>query len=359
MFATGGDYIGKGAYGCIFRPIIPCKSGKYLDSRHKDDAIKVGTADAGLDRETDISKILGKFPEASKYFVLSRDGTCAPPTDIGRHEPEWTRCRHYTAGRDKITTMIQLPYGGIPWESWREKRLNVETFDVHTFGQRILEAVALMTLGGVVHRDLHHGNYLIDSNGLPRIIDFGMSFIVKKETYKLDNLWPFSVSYNQIPPEMSLWDARWYTRPDKRMPLETAVMLTATKRYPLQVRRLLWKQSVGKDIEELGKYARSSELFLKGDIDEWWKYNWTKYDAWSCGTLLLNLLYELMRYPTFTRNNVYNEKKGVIMSVLYKLLHTSPLLRVDAVEALAEWAPDSIILKKYGAAWLAAKTPAP
>jgi len=255
--------------------------------------------------------------------------------------------------------MIQLPYGGIPWESWREKHLNVETFDVHTFGQRILEAVALMTLGGVVHRDLHHGNYLIDSNGLPRIIDFGMSFIVKKESYKLDNLWPFSVSYNQIPPEMSLWDARWYTRPEKRMPLETAVMLTATKRYPLQVRRLLWKQSVGKDIEELGKYARSSELFLKGDIDEWWKYNWTKYDAWSCGTLLLNLLYELMRYPTFTRNNVYNEKKGVIMSVLYKLLHTSPLLRVDAVEALAEWAPDSIILKKYGAAWLAAKTPAP
>ncbi len=359
MFTTGGSYIGKGAYGCVFRPIIPCKSGKFLDASHKDDVIKVGTADAGLEREAAVAAILRKFPEAAKYFVLSRDGSCAPPPNIGKYEADWRKCKHYTAGRGEITTMIQIPYGGVPWEMWRTRHLNVETFDFHAFGQHILEAAALMTLGGVVHRDLHSANYLIDRDGIPRIIDFGMAFIMKKGKYTLDDLWPFSVAYNQIPPEMSLWDARWYRDTSKRISLQAAVEATAIKRYPLQVRRLLMGKSVRMDVEELGIYARSSELFLKGDIEAWWTHNWTKYDAWSVGTLLMNLLYELVRYPAFSRNKVYNEKKGVIMSVIYKLLHPSPLLRADAVEALAEWAPGSEIVKKYGQAWLAAKTPAP
>lgn len=355
MFATGGDYIGHGQYGCTFRPIIPCKSGEYIDPKSHGDIVKVGDKRSKLDIEAEVGEILSKFKVAKNYFALPKGKVCRPTKDIAKYEPEWKKCKKLVDNPKSITQMIQEPYVGVSWGDWRATHLNVETFDFFTFGQRLLEATALMTLAGIVHHDLHMENFLIDNDGIPRIIDFGFSFQTKKDHYEISDLYQFSVSYNQVPPEMSMWYAKWY-KGKKTVTVQQAIDLTAAKRYALRIRRILLGRTVDADISDLNSYIHGSELFEKGDIDKWWNYNWTKFDAWSCGVILETILFELMRYSAFSRNRVASEKKDHMLAVIDKMLEVSPLKRIDAVEALNMWNPKSKIIELYGKSWLASRS---
>ncbi|MCV6900666.1 hypothetical protein OE165_26895, partial [Escherichia coli] len=69
---------------------------------------------------------------------------------------------------------------------------------------------------GVCHFDIHPSNILIDDKGVPRLLDFGMSFLTKNiNNNTLDSRWKvldFNENYNEDilnlePPEVTVINA--------------------------------------------------------------------------------------------------------------------------------------------------------
>jgi len=50
---------------------------------------------------------------------------------------------------------------------------------------KITDAVHYAHLKGVVHRDLKPGNVLLDTNGEPRVTDFGLANLVERSSLSL------------------------------------------------------------------------------------------------------------------------------------------------------------------------------
>lgn len=67
---------------------------------------------------------------------------------------------------------------GQPLRAWREQ--NPALCEPHTavkFGLRIAEGLEAAHSSGVTHGDLHPGNVLVTSSGLPKIVDFGLGLV--------------------------------------------------------------------------------------------------------------------------------------------------------------------------------------
>ncbi|MEY3211224.1 MAG: hypothetical protein RIT28_1705, partial [Pseudomonadota bacterium] len=83
----------------------------------------------------------------------------------------------------RVTDVVELPYGVglvmdyIHGESLRERLLKgrMRLEEAQTIGEGLLRGVAAAHALGVVHRDLKAENVLVDPEGVPKVIDFGIA----------------------------------------------------------------------------------------------------------------------------------------------------------------------------------------
>jgi WD40 repeat protein/serine/threonine protein kinase len=113
-----------------------------------------------------------------------REGPFAGPRDKARFEREvqilgQMNHPHIVTIHDSGTAagrfyLVMSYIPGQPLDAYvRERRLTVEQ-TLRLFA-RICEAVSAAHLCGVIHRDLKPGNILVDSNGNPHVLDFGLA----------------------------------------------------------------------------------------------------------------------------------------------------------------------------------------
>jgi serine/threonine protein kinase len=337
---SGGKLIDEGLYGCVFSPPLTCKdTPKQITHTSNNLNYSKIIITKYAEREFAIAKTISKIPLWKNYFIVS-ESICTPATL--QKDKDFDKCTAIEDEKISNFKILKMPYGGQPLNVYR---FNVKTLDFMTFVKHIIEAGALLNLFGIVHRDIHHGNILVDDNDVPRIIDFNLSIFVEKELTSSTLKHQYSYNTSQEPPDSTLVNAiQLGYKPDNII-------------YSLIYKKFIIKkiisilgisqQSMHNSLQSF--YNKSIDV-RNGDDVSWFKHYWRTIDSWAIGVNIIDFISKLMLWPEFS--STYRKDKNKLLPVLKRLCAVSPLERIDCVQALNYLDPTNFIIRKYAKSWL-------
>jgi hypothetical protein len=216
--------------------------------------------------------------------------------------------------------------------------------------RQLLEIGAFFVVHGFIHNDLHGNNIVLDKAFRPRTIDFGRSYIHNKITSTL--IGELDADYNpalgQISPETSAEHGI-----KDGIPLTTILDDLQKKKPALEWGEKILGLSRKQQIAEFRRFWATSKAVQTGDWSEFYRLYWPVQDSWAIGN---NLLQILRRMNISNESPEWAQKKEIVKQVLRGLLHTSPKLRMDCMQALAIYDPtNDLVSGSSGKAWLEKK----
>lgn len=362
----GGSLLGQGTYGCLFDPPLACDEETQRRKRSKGKILGKITLPQDYAVEAEAAARITTIPNWDEYFIPIEMATaCEPKAVQSQKDTDIWKCNFLRkeVGYDMSQVIhFKIKYGGVDSYSFicdprrergcdsdREKTLNWEGF----IGQ-ILEAGTLMALYQLVHYDIHRTNILMDpKSGLPKLIDFGMAFNADKITMEtLDNRWkriyPDQSISEMEPPEVTM--ATYIRKGFSSVEAYGQIM-----RYKEPLRKMETMLGASRQTQgrEFAEFWRDSGSFKRGDWVQMFKFYWPAFDAWNIGTVLLHLLEYCYMRKDIAESGKFREAESRFKEVLRGLLRLSPKRRLDCVEALNVWNPNSKILQSERAQeWL-------
>lgn len=341
---TGGKLLSKGAYGCVFTPPLRCKINNNISSA----PISNSTTDNMISKiltkneavlESSITQRITHIPLWKNYFVVSESVCKTPAPRTGQLEEDIDKCSMLKGKRLDSFSLLTMQFGGIPLSMYK---FNLHTFSLFDFVSHLLEAVSLLTVYGITHRDLHDNNILVDKNGVPRIIDFNVSIDTTRpiRVNEIRHVANFTI-YQESP------DSALINAVAEGIHVNTVIHRIAQSRIfdifesTLDIDRHMIK-------EQLYDYYNTSKYVQAGDDAKWLSVYWTKQDSWSIGIILLQMITKLSLWPEFVKSNQYKDNKDILFAIIHGLCQINPRSRITCIEALAKFNPESDILKIKG-----------
>lgn len=329
----------QGVYGCIFTSKLQCKKNTTVAVDPAKDT-SAGTKVNKLlfiddaNTEIEISRRINQIPYAKHYFIVS-ESICEPAasqTETGLNECSVIEGRSLTDFR-----ILSIPYGGVDLKQYKP---DVSRFSLTYLFSHLVEAGALMSLFGIVHGDLHEGNIVMDHHGVPRIIDFNISFYAlhREETLrKLPHV--HNLEIVQESPDYVLVNAI-SSQMDPYQVMDSII----TKKVGLShiTSILSYRESEMK--KDLYEFYHQSESAKSGNLIEWFDSHWHTMDSWAIAYMIIQKWKSMMVFPSFTEKVEKDPKKDRMVAVLQKMTNLNPFRRIDCVQALAEWNPSHHIL---------------
>jgi serine/threonine protein kinase len=340
---NGGKLFDEGMYGCIFTPPLACKDTKKIDEESNDTALSKLILASTANQEWIIMKKIKKIPLWKNYFIISESPPCEPATN--QKDKDLYQCPIFDNPEYKLSDLriLTMPYGGTPLTTYR---INLANFDFMNFVIHLIEAGALLNLYGIVHRDIHQGNILVDSEEVPRIIDYNLSLLVGDNITNNKLKHRYDINLAQEPPDSTIVNA-----------------VFMGYNYQKVIDSIIQKKSIMKKIRNIigvdeTQQAVSLEMFyfksksLKtGNQVMWFNNYWSKIDSWAIAVNIIDLIAKLSLWPEFS--STLKKASPKLYPVLRKMCEVSPKERYDCVQALNALSPNSFIIRKYGKAWLA------
>lgn len=339
----GGKIIGQGTYGCVFSPPLQCKKKVIPKS-------KVGklTSESDTVVELEAYKVLSKIDDYKSYFLLP-DDSCVPKILDNQTEKDISKC-DFIKDSDEKVVQLAMPYGGRDlYQVTISQKENISFF--HYF-KHLLEAGSLMLLNGFIHYDIYAKNILIDNHNIPRIIDFGQSFLRKDISLEsIAQRWKVlkPEESSTEPPEVTFLTAMY--EPYRYSFEETVKYIMPQKRIFNLIEKVLGVP-VKQQINELANFLKSSLAFQNRDGVKFWRLYYTGFDSWAIGVLFVQILNKLIFSYNFIESSEWKLKKKVVLNILRKMTHSNPKERIDCVEALAMFDPFNSVYQKYGMDWV-------
>lgn len=336
----GGKMINKGTYGCIFDKPLLCNKGKLPKG-------KIGKLTDTEDANTELQAytILNPIKESKDYFILP-DKSCKPSAN--QVDPDVGKClNNLEATNLHHMKQLSMPYGGISLTA-------KGTIPFFVLMKHLLEAGSLMLLHGFIHYDIYSNNIVIDKFGIPRLIDYGMSFSVKNISHDtISGRWKeLSPHYAAEPPEVTLLTAM---SPHNKYSLEDAIKEVMIDKNILYTIEKLLGVSVKKQLIALVQFAKNSQSVQNYDLVKIWKLYYPGFDSWAIGVVLLQHLDKVKFSYEFLESAEWKLKRVIVVDILKKMLSVNPKERIDCVEALNMLDPFNDIYLTYGVDWLKAK----
>jgi serine/threonine protein kinase len=172
---VGGELLGSGGYGCVFRPNIKCDTGKYSSSDDKYVSKVVANKDLPAEYNNVDTFKLKKIDPNQRLIVYPTED-CGQPNNISR--ADYQQCKDSTD--ENIDTedgeyhnLIQKYYGETLHTIRRRKKVNYIE-DSITLYMDLFKAILLLNVNNLCHRDLKESNIVIDDKGKLRIIDLSL-----------------------------------------------------------------------------------------------------------------------------------------------------------------------------------------
>lgn len=338
MITSGGHLMDEGMYGCIFTPSLLCKNKKDqpLPANTSYLSKLIGVDSAEL--EYSIATIIRGIPLWKNYFSVATS-ICEP--SLKQTDEDISKCE--IIGSKSLSTfrILSMTYGGSPLHNFNFK---VDSFDMMVFFTHLISAGALLSLFGIVHRDIHQGNILVDNETIPRIIDFNLSII--KENVNADELaHSHNVMLPQESPDATLVNA--ISLGYKRSKVIRSIIL---KKNIIKKIRSLLGISYESMVESLDQFTSTSKSMLSGDTLLWFTTYWRTIDSWSIGVIIVELITTFSLWSAFA--STITKHKTQLFPLLRRMCAVNPLQRVDCVQALYYLQPNHFIIRKYAKAWM-------
>ena len=333
----GGDMLGRGSYGCVFKPPLTCKDDEEpvgVTDHPMKSISKLATTDAA-EHEIVIAKRIQSLPLWKNYYLVA-ESICEPAAK--QTDPSYKDCKIEDTPIDTAHMgryrLLRMTYGG---RSLASMRMDFAKHSFYDFAKHLIEAGAILTLVGLVHMDLHGANVVVDEMNVPRVIDFNLAVDVKRYTRLSHSYMP---ELSQISPDNSLVKASPEIRgmaaiQDILKNKRSIGILTAVLGVPYKEQQ-----------RQLIQFYKNSRSIQQGNVDKWFKHYWRVQDSWAIGYLLTGLLAEMSRWPSFAKSD-YASYSDKLLPVLRSMCALSPRKRFDCVQALEALEPTHYFFKNY------------
>lgn len=343
--SSGGNIQGEGLYGCTFIPPLRCKPNtiqsfdQYDEDQFSEQLSKIILKD-DADIEFAISKIIHKIPLYKNYFAVS-ETICEPTRE--QKDKQLYHCPLLKDTSLSQTRLLIMPFAG---KQLNDVQFDLQHFDFMNFITHLISAGALLNLFGIVHRDLHQANILVDSHNIPRIIDFNLSIptrFVQLDVSMISHRYDYKIS--QEPPDSTLVNAIAH----HHKPIEVIQSICFKKPIIKKISMLLGIST--KDMyNSLYQFYRKSKSVKDGDLVKWFKLYYRTIDSWAIGITIVDLIRKMSLWSSFS--GILQKHKSKLFPLLRKMCAVSPLERIDCVQALHYLDPNHFIIRKYGKQWL-------
>lgn len=328
---TGGALIGKGEYGCTFKPAPYCAGGRVFDKISDMPAVgKIAINNTLTEHEIRVGKTLSVLPLAKNYFAVPVEA-CIPAEPIA--DPDASKCsalREWKSEKSPII-MAVMPAAGIPLHKWIDSDMRRVANQYENMFIHLLEGMIIYQSAGFVHNDIHFANILVDERGVARYIDFGLAFRpAGVRSWSDTHLgMTFKPQYVMHAPELHAM--RMYK--ERRSIAEgTRLLREKTEDYRQLERTFPRRQRLEDafadflrrvDQSEEGRVAYMREY---GERLDWWNLGICMWEIWM--DMVLDL-------PEFNTMPIYRERRNVIMTVLDGMTRFHPAERMSPATALA------------------------
>ena len=178
----GGKVVGKGGYGCVYRPPLPCigsaERPKNTVSKlmNEDDAIKE------IQEISHIERLTKNIPNSNLYFTINDIKLCKPNFDLFTDDDRRGKCEIFSQIDDyRNLSILQIPdAGNDSVDKYLLKHKFNDAVGFSKFTKNMLNLlingiIPLNELGGY-HNDIKGDNIMVRDN-IPRLIDWGLSYV--------------------------------------------------------------------------------------------------------------------------------------------------------------------------------------
>jgi serine/threonine protein kinase len=351
----GGKLYGEGGYGCIFIPPLKCVDDEQtipINSRvnapEKIDKL-MDADDAEI--EFAVAKRIQQIPMWETYYLVP-NAMCTPAPKSRQKEQDIGECSLLTDKDIGNFRLLRMDYGGLPLSQYS---MNFHKFPFIKFAKHLMEGVALMTLFGIAHMDLHTGNILVTDENIPHIIDFNLAVDIRDQSDLEDRIsHTYKLNLMQETPDNLLVNAQARRIQDKDMSIPTQAKLVEemiTDKHILRTMRTVLGITSDEQREGMLAFLRRSESAQIGNMVLWFNAHWHKNDSWACAANLVTLISRMSLWNSFAEGE-FSHHSANLISVLKKMSHTNPFERYDAVQGLAALDPDNHIIRTFAGPWL-------
>ena len=312
----GGALFASGDYGCLFKgPPICSSTQKPLKAEIGKIITLEGT---GQQDELKKTKILRTIPELQNYIIVPTNSCRASPSQT---DPDWYKCA--LTQSDSPLLILGMKFGG---ETLKQSLTKTEWFCKHFISilENLLEGLVLLHKNGWYHTDIHDKNIMIDANGKPWYIDFGLAHNTKKPNKEeLDKFSEFNPNLNFMPPEYHVYamNANF---------IDLTAGLQQIRQNPMYVRYNQILNKVDPIDEVLEKLSKDPKIMT--DSVTFYNTYGAKLDIFSLGICFYNAYLHCSAWPGQQTVKEFDTKR--IKDILSKMLQHDPNNRYSAIQML-------------------------
>ena len=199
---SGGEVIGSGGYGCVFKPALRCKDSTFRSSGISK-LLKYKDAEDEWKEINNVKNIIIKIANYEKYFLLDNIEKCIPNTLTYDDVININQCENLlnNINIDTINSnlenlqIINMPFGGDDLD----KVIKGGTIKLENINNILINllknAIIPMNKLGLYHCDLKSNNMLYYNNQI-KIIDWGLSGLIYSNETIPDSFKNYKIQFN-------------------------------------------------------------------------------------------------------------------------------------------------------------------
>jgi serine/threonine protein kinase len=341
---TGGKLYDQGGYGCVFIPPLTCVPGSEIGEESQSGILEIDKLLSNSEAiiEYSIAEKIHRIPLWRNYYLVSTS-MCTPAPRNQQTEPDLDKCKVLQGEDFSDFKLIRMPFGGRPLSQVSIKFSGKVMYD---FIVHLLEGGALLQLFGIVHKDLHQGNILVDNVNVPRIIDFNLSLDTRMKITLSDLRHKISMGLFHESPDSCLVNAITQGKDGF-----TIIDRFINERKSLRKLQALLGITIEEMRDQLTYFYTHSKAAQEGDYVKWFYTYWPTIDSWSIGMNIVYLITDNMLWSDF-RDSDYMSYGKKLLVIVRDMVNMNPMKRIDCVQALARLDTENYIIRKYAKKWL-------